>query len=307
MLFFIKLIVPVYNINSIKMNGVIKFFNSNRGFGMISSGTSEYFFHISNVISPTLHDGQNVKFDTYYNDKKQRTEAVKVIGLDTHDKVVSIKPKRRPRQRNTESFKPNHNRTDMRIVSVSGGNMYPHKYYPNEVIIVHDLFNKKDNLYTKLYDEVNNNETFLFKLWHGDTHYIVDDKLNWKDNSPTFNSVLEHIKNYFNVDIKATRFNYYKDTSQWKPYHHDAAAIKPDKAKEQNITIAVSFGGTRDVAFEHAKTRTKLSMPIGDCQAYIFNKDVNVEWRHGILQDKNVKDEGRISIIVWGRVIMEDY
>ena len=39
------------------------------------------------------------------------------------------------------------------------------------------------------------------------------------------------------MDIKATRFNWYKDNQQWKPYHHDAAAVKPDKAqipKENN-------------------------------------------------------------------------
>ena len=29
-------------------------------------------------------------------------------------------------------------------------------------------------------------------------------------------------------------FNLYKDSSQWKPYHHDAAAIKPHIAKIQN-------------------------------------------------------------------------
>lgn len=186
-------------------------------------------------------------------------------------------------------------------MSVAGGDKYPHDCYNNDVIIVHDLFDKSEDLYTKLYGEVTNSETFLFKLWHGDTHYIVDDKLNWKDTCPTFNKVLQRIKEYFNVEIKATRFNYYKDTNQWKPFHHDAAALKEDKAKEQNITIAVSFGATRDVAFEHAKHRTKISMPIGDRQAYVFNKDVNIEWRHGILQEKTNREEGRISVIVWGK------
>lgn len=186
-------------------------------------------------------------------------------------------------------------------MSVVAGDQYPHACYNNDVMIVHSLFDQSLGWYDKLYQEVNDNETFLFKMWHGDTHYIVDDKLKWKDSCPTFNKVLERIKAYFNVEIKATRFNYYKDTSQWKPYHHDAAALKEDKAKEQNITIAVSFGATRDVAFEHAKRRTKISIPIGDCQAYVFNKDVNIEWRHGILQEKTTRDEGRISIIVWGK------
>ena len=29
------------------------------------------------------------------------------------------------------------------------------------------------------------------------------------------------------MTVEATRFNWYTDSSNWKPYHHDAAAIKP--------------------------------------------------------------------------------
>ena len=71
----------------------------------------------------------------------------------------------------------------------------------------------------------------LFKLWHGDTHIIADDKKGWKEKCPTFNMIIDKIKDFFNMDIQATRFNWYKDSEQWKPFHHDAAAIKPDKAK----------------------------------------------------------------------------
>jgi len=290
------------------MNGFIKYFNTSRGFGMIQSENEEFFFHISKVISQTISEGQHVSFEKKFNEQKSRTEAINIRGLDTTDRALTRRndKNRRTRKKNTETFKPNHDRTDMRIISTVADSVYPFHHHQNDVIIVHDLFDKKDNLYDKLYNEVNNNDTFLFKLWHGDTHYIVDDKLNWKNECPTFNLVLKRIETYFNVDIKATRFNYYKDTNQWKPFHHDAAALKEDKAKEQNITIAVSFGTTRDVAFEHAKHRTKISMPIGDCQAYVFNKDVNIEWRHGILQESAVRDEGRISVIVWGKTIMSE-
>ena len=44
---------------------------------------------------------------------------------------------------------------------------------------------------------------------------------------------------------QATRFNWYRNTSEWKPFHHDAAAMKPDKARTQNFTVAVSFGCER--------------------------------------------------------------
>lgn len=282
------------------MSGKIDFFNQKRGFGVIKiKNGNELFFHISDVISRAITQNQIVTFKIRVNLKKKRKEAydIRIKG----EVKPPVKIKRPPKKRNTETFEPNHKRMDMRIVSVVAGERYQQPCYNNDVIIVHNLFDRSLGLYDKLYKEVNDNETFLFKLWHGNTHYIVDDKLKWKDSCPTFNMVLERIKTYFNIKIKATRFNYYKDTSQWKPYHHDAAALKEDKAKEQNITIAVSFGATRDVAFEHAKRRTKTSIQIGDCQAYVFNKDVNIEWRHGILQEKNTRDEGRISIIVWGK------
>ena len=82
----------------------------------------------------------------------------------------------------------------------------------------------------------------------------------------------------------ATRLNWYRNSKEWKPFHHDAAAIKPDKAKTQNLTVGVSFGAERDAAFEHAKTKTVMSMPQPNGTIYVFAKDVNIIWRHGILQ-----------------------
>lgn len=62
-------------------------------------------------------------------------------------------------------------------------------------------------------------------------------------------AVVEKIRTYFDMDIQATRFNWYRDSSDWKPYHHDAAAMKAHMATKQNITIAASFGAERDVSF----------------------------------------------------------
>ena len=49
--------------------------------------------------------------------------------------------------------------------------------------------------------------------------------------------VLEKIVDFFKMDVKATRFNWYRDSNDWKPYHHDAAAVKPDKGIVLNITL----------------------------------------------------------------------
>ena len=60
--------------------------------------------------------------------------------------------------------------------------------------------------------------------------------------------------------------------------------MKPDKARTQNFTVAVSFGCERDAAFEHAETKTVVAMPQPNGTIYTFGRDVNIIWRHGILQ-----------------------
>jgi hypothetical protein len=172
------------------------------------------------------------------------------------------------------------------------------------------------SIYNSILHEIENcgvSPTELLKMWHGNdkiegTHLIVNDRTSWKDKCPTFTSVVNKIKDFFDMDIQATRLNIYQDTSQWKPFHHDSAYLNPEKAKVQNFTVAVSFGCSRNAAFEHARTRTVISVPQGDGMVYCFGNDTNAIWRHGILQDMPVREEGRISIICWGKTAnMLDY
>ena len=104
-----------------------------------------------------------------------------------------------------------------------------------DVILVPHLFKNIPNIYNKILQEIHDtakNEDKLWKSIHNDSHFIADDKIeNWKDKSRTFKAVIDRIREYFGMDIKATRLNWFKDQSEWKPYHHDAAAVKPDKAK----------------------------------------------------------------------------
>lgn len=109
------------------------------------------------------------------------------------------------------------------------------------------------------------------------------------------------------MKAQATRLNWYRNNSEWKPFHHDAAAIKKDKAKTQNITVGVSFGVERSVAFQHAKTNSVTAFPLPNGSVYAFGKETNKIWKHGILQLKNDNSSaepevevGRISIIAWG-------
>ncbi len=228
--------------------------------------------------------------------------------------VQKPQTRRPPKKKNTECFEPMTKPVDMRIVC-DNGNAFECssiQLTSRDVLLAPNAFNDfaPGELYTKLVEELNSctiPQEKLLKMWHGNdkiegTHLIADDKTRWKEQCPTFKLVIDRIRNFFNMDIQATRFNWYKDTSQWKPFHFDAAAVNPEKAEVQNFTVAVSFGATRDAAFEHAGTKTVISLPQPDGWIYAFAKDTNILWRHGILQDKVIREEGRISVIAWGWV-----
>eukprot|EP00242_Pyramimonas_sp_CCMP2087_P007854 CAMPEP_0198224090 /NCGR_PEP_ID=MMETSP1445-20131203/95357_1 /TAXON_ID=36898 /ORGANISM="Pyramimonas sp., Strain CCMP2087" /LENGTH=112 /DNA_ID=CAMNT_0043903139 /DNA_START=203 /DNA_END=537 /DNA_ORIENTATION=- len=44
------------------------------------------------------------------------------------------------------------------------------------------------------------------------------------DFSPTFQRIIQDMDNYFDVEIIATRLNFYRDGTDWKPFHHDSHA-----------------------------------------------------------------------------------
>ena len=101
----------------------------------------------------------------------------------------------------------------------------------------------------------------------------------------------------------STRFNWYRDSSDWKPFHHDATAYKKDLHRLQNVTVGVSFGAERELAFID-KNNTRLYVPQKNGMLFHFGRDVNINWKHGIqpLVDKDFCGKGRISIILWGYV-----
>ena len=218
----------------------------------------------------------------------------------------------RKKKKNTESFVPSHRPSDMRILTSLNLDKFDSEISSRDVVLIQGLFKNQTNLYDRLLQEMKDtglDQNRLWKSWHGDSHLIADDKMSWKRDCPTFNLVINKIKTYFGMDVKATRFNWYQNSNEWKPFHHDAAAVKKDKAKTQNFTVGVSFGATREVAFEHAahknsEQRTVVEFPLVDGTVYAFSRDVNVEWKHGIPQIKpgsrRQTDQGRISIIAWG-------
>ncbi len=307
--------------------------------GKCKKGESCDFAHVDNIcryhfVGTCKHGDSCTRSHKYKLTGSNGNSVNQTNKPNEHDKPKNHKKKLV--KKNTESFEPFDSSADMRVmIGNSSCPTYNYDYESRDVILVHGLFGSSDyahgNLYEKLLEEVNQfgaglSNKDIWKMWHGDTHYIADDHKNFKQKCPTFLMVVDKLKEYFKCDVKATRFNLFSDDSQFKPLHFDAAAVDPDKAKTQNITIGVSFGGTRDVMFEHGKTRTKVNIPLPNGSVYCFLRDTNCEWRHGIpmvskhqvdgptLQTIYAKDgipmvspenqtgSGRISIILWGWV-----
>ena len=131
-------------------------------------------------------------------------------------------------KKNTVDFKPCHDPADMRVLVSTELTKFNLSITSRDVILVPHLFKNIPNIYNKILQEIHDtakNEDKLWKSIHNDSHFIADDKIeNWKDKSRTFKAVIDRIREYFGIDIKATRLNWFKDQSEWKPYHHDVAA-----------------------------------------------------------------------------------
>lgn len=216
---------------------------------------------------------------------------------------------------NTESFEPDYTPPEMRVRFEFGKTKCElDPIQSNDIIVIPDLFANEQNLYNKLLEEVfatNFNKQDLIIPWHEGCHLIVDDHMDWKKSCPTFTMVIDRIAKYFDMDIKATRFNWYQKKEDWKAFHYDSAAIDQRRAQTQNFTVGVSFGATREIAFQvasHPTCRNVVSFPMNDGCTFCFSKDVNIDWRHGILpiktepEYKSKPSDGRISIIAWGQI-----
>ena len=196
----------ISNMDKTKNQKLCKFFMN----GYCKKGDNCDFIHDKNLSKETFYRKENYKFNHRLGNENK---------------------KRHRRPKNTETFEPSHKPPDMRVIVENGGEKYPREHRSNDIIVVNNLFCKQDDMtiYEKLLGEIKDtkiDEHTLWKLWHGDTHLIADDKLGWKGSCPTFKMVIDKVKDYFGVDVKATRFNLYEDSSQWKPFHHDAAAVK---------------------------------------------------------------------------------
>ena len=117
--------------------------------------------------------------------------------------------------------------------------------------------------------------------------------------SATFNIIVEAMAEYFDVEVYATRLNYYRDGSEWKPFHHDSHAYG-GKALREDITLGVSLGATRALQFLHEPSKKTFSFPQANGDVFCFTNEVNTKFMHAVPRAPS-ETKDRFSVIVWGR------
>jgi len=70
-----------------KMEGVVKFFKEEKGFGFIEvEGEKDYFVHISAIENQeALKEGDKVSFDAEQDDRGEKAVNVKVLSADSEE------------------------------------------------------------------------------------------------------------------------------------------------------------------------------------------------------------------------------
>jgi len=211
--------------------------------------------------------------------------------------------------RNTESFDPKSTivRPEMRILVQQPTQKIQTVLKHDDVVVVPNFFCAEDDwaIYYKLIEEVRGLQESQVRdsdwiSWAEGAHLITKNT----QGSPTAAMLFNRICEYMDIDpaTASTRFNWYRDSSDWKPFHHDSAAFNAERARKQNITVGISFGSTRELAFLHAENKSKIYFPQTNGMLFAFGRDVNIRWKHGInaLPEGEQDGKGRVSIILWG-------
>jgi len=198
-------------------------------------------------------------------------------------------------------------RPSMRIITAPPRKRYGMPLRHDDVVVVPEFFCPEEDwdTYYQLLKEMRRSQTegaskAEWVSWHEGAHLLSHNPTG----SRTYHRVLDRICDYFSIapGNRGTRFNWYRDGSDWKPFHHDSAAFNERRARTQNTTIGISFGAARELAFRHAKSGELLYFPQRNGMLFYFGRDANIVWQHGInaLPSQEQGAKGRISIILWG-------
>lgn len=178
--------------------------------------------------------------------KKQKTKSIdfKKCFENKMTSEIEVKPNQvlkfaREMMRSTSALMDGNLHNDFQLL------LNGHAFYINEFLCEQSDF----ELLEQLALDLKQNDSSSMIKWS--KHQKYEDPTF----SKTFTSIVERISVYFDLEVFATRLNFYADNSSWKPFHHDShayAAGHGGGAKE-DFTVGLSLGATRALVFRHGK------------------------------------------------------
>jgi len=111
----------------------------------------------------------------------------------------------------------------------------------------------------------------------------------------TYKMIAIAMAEYFNVELKRSIINLYRDGGDYASFHTD----KYDR-DNVDITIGASFGHNRDLAFMHKESLQTFPIQQQNNDIFAFTSVINTKFRHSVLKTEK-KTGPRFSIIVWGK------
>ena len=97
---------------------------------------------------------------------------------------------------------------------------------------------------------------------------------------------------YFDVDVFASRLNFYRDGSDWKPFHHDSHAFDHRTGIKEDFTMGASFGDSRALAFLHEPSGSQFAFPQNNGDCFAFTSEANRRFKHGVPRQKGGSSGG---------------
>jgi hypothetical protein len=153
----------------------------------------------------------------------------------------------------------------------------------------------------------NKNDLTLFNNLYNEIFEYSDNLLEWSKHykienptiSKTFNNIVKCLEKYFNIQVLATRLNYYTQ-NDYKPLHHDSHAYT--NGLKEDITIGLSLGDSRSLSFKHVESDNIFYFPQNNGDVFSFDHLTNIKFMHGVPKLKDIKIENkRFSVILWGK------
>jgi hypothetical protein len=131
-------------------------------------------------------------------------------------------------------------------------------YLPNVLCNINDRY---------FFDNIMN-ELINIKKEEWSKHYKIDNP----HESQTFNNIVDSLAEYFNINVLATRLNYYTEID-YKPFHHDSHAYT--NGIKEDITIGLSLGDSRDLSFRHVESGQIFKFPQNNGDVFSFDHLTN--------------------------------